>query len=298
MAFRNILQTYAAPDWIRKSLSNIPRYRVQLGNLDTPIHKWNLPDVPEGFEVYIKRDDMTGSTLSGNKVRKLEFLLADAISRGCCHVITCGAIQSNHCRATAIAAAQLGLKTHLVLRADLQSTAGVGCQGNVLLDRLCGAAIYVVPNNMCYKTGLLPRMERIAQHIKQETGEESYLIPVGGSDGVGLYGYLEGFNELLTQGVPEQFDDIVFACGSGGTADGLALGNYLTKSKLKIHGVTVSDNRQYFLSQTAELLTQLRMEEVKAADIMDLIDGYKGQGYALSTPQELGEFYLLSYCRW
>uniref|UniRef100_H2ZNP5 Tryptophan synthase beta chain-like PALP domain-containing protein n=1 Tax=Ciona savignyi TaxID=51511 RepID=H2ZNP5_CIOSA len=97
------LTDYQPPTWAGE-LKSIPEKRIQLAQLPTPLHKWTLNNVPAHVELFIKRDDLTGSTLSGNKVRKLEFILASAVSRGCKSVITCGSMQSNHCRATAVAA--------------------------------------------------------------------------------------------------------------------------------------------------------------------------------------------------
>jgi D-cysteine desulfhydrase len=115
--FRQFLaeSPYQPPQWARH-LEPAPPKRMNLGQFPTPIHRWALPDLPEGLEVYIKRDDLTGLQLSGNKVRKLEFLIADAKAKGADCVITIGGIQSNHCRATAVAAKYAGLDTHLILR--------------------------------------------------------------------------------------------------------------------------------------------------------------------------------------
>lgn len=285
MTDKTLLKPYNPPHWA-KSLKNIPKVKVELANGNTPIHKWNLPRVAEGFKLSIKRDDMTGSTLSGNKVRKLEFLMADALSQGCQHVVTCGGIQSNHCRAVAVAARQLGMKPHLVLRTDIQDVAEVGCEGNLLLDRLCGADIYLAPLRSPYLTELLPRMNQIVQNIWETKGEKCYPIPVGGSNEVGLFGYLTVIQELEAQGALEEFDDLVFACGSGGTAAGLAIGNYLTGNKLRIHGIAVSDDSKYFHAHCNEMLSNMGLK-VQSEDILDIIDGHKGRGYGLSTQEEL-----------
>ncbi|XP_041357220.1 bifunctional D-cysteine desulfhydrase/1-aminocyclopropane-1-carboxylate deaminase, mitochondrial-like [Gigantopelta aegis] len=282
----DMLEEYTVPDWAER-LQNKPTHRVKLAHPDTPIDEWKIPDIPHGFSVHIKRDDMTGSTLSGNKVRKLEFLLADAVKHNCRHVITCGGVQSNHCRAVAVASRQLGLEPHLFLRGDIQSKSSVECNGNLLLDRMCGADLYIVPRQSAYLTELRPRMLRLAELIKQQTGESSYLIPVGGSNEVGFYGYIQVMEELRKQGVLERFDDLIFSCGSGGTAAGLAIGNYLTGSKLRIHGVAVSDDAAYFHSHVNEMLSALGLADVKSEDIVDIVEGYKGKGYGISSPGEL-----------
>lgn len=281
---------YQPPEWAKR-LTSIPTVKVQLAMPNTPIHAWTVPGVPDGFSVSIKRDDMTGSTLSGNKVRKLEFVMADALNRGCSHVITCGSVQSNHCRAVAVCARQLGLTPHLFLRTDAKDVGGLGSEGNVLLDRLCGSHIYLVPRQSPYLTHLKPRMEKLAQDIKTSSGEESYLIPVGGSTVVGLFGYITVFEEMRQQGVLDNFDDIVFACGSGGTASGLSIGNYLTGSKLRVHGIAVSDDAKYFHNHCNETLREAGLGDVRSEDILRVVEGHKGKGYGISTDDEL-EFLL------
>lgn len=280
------LLPYVCPKWAQ-NLKHIPKYRVQLANPDTPIHRWCLPGIPSKFEVSIKRDDMTGSTLSGNKVRKLEFLMADAVARKCGHVITCGGVQSNHCRATVVAARQLQLQPHLLLRTDVQNQSEIGSEGNLLLDRLCGANIHIVPKKSRYETELKPRMEKLAKKLKEETGEESYLVPVGGSNSVGLFGYITVFQELISQGLFEQFDDIVFACGSGGTAAGLAISNHLTGSHVRCHAIIVCDDKAYFTDHVDQTLVRVGLDNVHCQDILDIIEGHKGRGYGLSTQGEL-----------
>jgi len=170
--------------------------------------------------------------LSGNKVRKLEFVLADALGKKCNTVLTCGGISSNHCRTTAVAARQLGLKSYLFLRSSEQTTAtDVGCKGNVLLSRMVGSHVILVPE-LKYKSGLKPMMEKMAEKLKQQ-GSAPYVIEVGGSSYVGMFGYLTAFQEMMNQNILENFDDIVMTVGSGGSAAGIAIANYLTGSKLK-----------------------------------------------------------------
>ncbi|KAK7461193.1 hypothetical protein BaRGS_00038781 [Batillaria attramentaria] len=331
------LVAYHPPEWA-KALSCVP----ELAMSNTPIHPWLVPGVPDGFSVSIKRDDMTGSTLSGNKVRKLEFLMADALKRGCRHVITCGSIQSNHCRAVAVCARQLGLTPHLILRTDATDAEGAGCEGNVLMDRLCGSHIYLVPKQSPYLTHLKPRMEKLAQDIKSvytmlheptivipkatsshstghflekavfsygphdddgsstssscraSTDEDSYLVPIGGSSQVGLFGCITVFEEMRQQGVLESFDDVVCACGSGGTASGLSIGNYLTGSKLKVHAVAVFDNAEYFHNLCIETLQEAGLGHLRSEDILHVVEGHKGKGYGISTDDELDFIYQVA----
>ncbi|XP_025079618.1 LOW QUALITY PROTEIN: bifunctional D-cysteine desulfhydrase/1-aminocyclopropane-1-carboxylate deaminase, mitochondrial-like [Pomacea canaliculata] len=276
---------YDPPDWAN-NLAGVPKRKIQLAHPNTPIHRWALPGLPEGFSVFIKRDDMTGSTLSGNKVRKLEFLLADALDKGCSHVITCGSVQSNHCRAVAVAARQIGLTPHLFLRSAAEDVCSLGCEGNVLVDRMSAADIYLIPKMSPYLTHQKPRMEKLAEESKAR-GENSYLIPVGGSDHVGLFGYINVVDELQKQNVMEDFDDVVFACGSGGTASGLSIGNYLSGSNLKVHGVAVSDNAKYFHEHCNEMMQEIGLKNLSSEDLLDIIEGHKGLGYGVSSEEEL-----------
>ncbi|CAH3157723.1 unnamed protein product [Pocillopora meandrina] len=169
---------------------------------------------------------MTGSTLSGNKVRKLEFSLADTLDKKCDTIFTsCGGIQSNHCKSTAVAARQLGLDCYLFLRmVERQSTESKGLRKP--LNKLVGSQIIVVPQ-LQYKSGLKQMMEKISEKLKEQ-GSSAYLIEVGGSSYMGMCSYLAAFQEMIDQNVLENFDDIVVTVGSGGSASGIAIDNYLT----------------------------------------------------------------------
>ena len=182
--------------WVQGLNNRTPPERVLLGAArrgPTPIQPWALPGVDHSrYSVGIKRDDLTGTMTSGNKIRKLEYLFAEAIQQGCDTVITCGGVQSNHCRATAAAARELGLDCHLLLRSDCSDEAdlaSIAQNGNLLLDLLLGATCHVVPK-VPYLTGLLPRMERLVAEL-ETLGQSSYIIPVGGSNLTGLWGYIK-----------------------------------------------------------------------------------------------------------
>lgn len=284
------LTKFLPPEWA-KIIRNIPEHYVKLSQRNTPIHKWRFSGIPEKFQLSIKRDDMTGSSLSGNKVRKLEFLLADALSQNCDSVMTCGGIQSNHCRATALAARQLGMKCYLFLRSDIQD-GNAGCRGNVLLKRMVGSQIILIPKRSPYEKAIKPRMEKMAELLREQ-GSNSYLIPVGGSNHVGVFGYITAFQELIEQNALDNFDDIVVAIGSGGTASGIAIANYLTGFKLRCHAVAVSDNKLYFYDHIDQELKECGLK-VKAREIIDVIDDYVGNGYAKSTEEELSGILKIS----
>jgi D-cysteine desulfhydrase family pyridoxal phosphate-dependent enzyme len=298
---RDTLYPYTPPEWANKLL-NPPPSRLHLAQLPTPIHPWSLPGLPDGFQLFIKRDDLTGAALSGNKVRKLEFLLAEAIANKCDSVITTGGIQSNHARATAVAGRQLGLEPHLLLRSDITDPSMIGCKGNLLLNRLVGSHIILCPyhkrgddvvDGKAINKVMDSIMEKYRDNLKSK-GHNPYLVPIGGSNALGIWGYLEGFDELLQQGVLNDFDDIVMAVGSGGTAAGFAIGNYLTGSKLKIHAICACDNSDYFHKFIDEHLVELGITSTTSRDIIDIIDGYKGNGYAISTDDELKQLIQIS----
>ncbi|XP_077987823.1 uncharacterized protein LOC144442367 [Glandiceps talaboti] len=280
------LEDYTPPEWAQR-LKYAPKHRVKLTMYNTPIHPWNVPGVPSDFQLCIKRDDMTGSSLSGNKVRKLEFLLAEAVKQGCTSVITCGGIQSNFARCTAVAARQLGMESHLFLRSTTIEPDSIGCQGNLLLNRMVGAHIYLIPKLSKYEADIKGKMYTLAEKI-ESTGGKAFLVPVGGSTKDGLYGYLENFNEMLQQNILDNFDDVIVTIGSSGTAAGLAIGNYLTGSKLKCHAIAVCDDANYFHSEINHVLKEVGLnDETKSEDIIDVIEGAKGRGYGVSTQEEL-----------
>ncbi|KAG6495157.1 hypothetical protein ZIOFF_042948 [Zingiber officinale] len=211
------MRRYDPPSW-SSHLRPLPSHTFSLGHLPTPIHRWNLPHLSDGVEVWIKRDDLSGMQLSGNKVRKLEFLMADAIENGADCVITVGGIQSNHCRATAVAARYLNLDCYLILRTSKALVEkDPGLVGNLLVERLVGAHIDLVSKEEYAKIGSVTLADLLKKKLMKE-GRNPYVIPVGGSNSLGSWGYIEAINEIEQQiqsncGVP-QFDDIVVACGS------------------------------------------------------------------------------------
>ncbi|XP_052794963.1 uncharacterized protein LOC128227996 isoform X1 [Mya arenaria] len=277
---------YIAPVWAQQ-LGNIPKQRIQLANVPTPIHEWLLPGIPNDFHVSIKRDDMTGSTLLGSKVRKLEFQMADCLAQGSKHVVTYGSLHSNHCRVVATCARELGLQPHLFFRTDVEDPYTIGCEGNLLIDRLCSAKFYLAPKKSPYLTCLKPRMDKLAKHISSETGERCYIIPLISANIIDFWGYIHLFDELVMQGALEQFDDVIVAIASGMTAFGLAIGNFLTGSKLRIHGMSMCDDTYHFHYPNCQKILDTLGLNVRAEDILDIIDGHKGRGYDISTQEEL-----------
>lgn len=227
--------------------------------------------------------------LSGNKVRKLEFLLADAVAQDADCVITVGGIQSNHCRATAVAARYLNLDCYLILRTSkLLVDKDPGLTGNLLVERLVGAHVELVSKEEYAKIGSEALAELLKERLLSQ-GRKPYVIPVGGSNSLGTWGYIEAIREIGLQTKSSndeiQFDDIVVACGSGGTIAGLALGSKLSNLKAKVHAFSVCDDPDYFYNFTQGLLDGLQAG-VEAREIVNIQDA-KGLGYAMNTAEEL-----------
>ena len=290
---------YQAPPWtvpFIKNLDLIPSERIVLSSLPTPLHFWNPPGY-ENFKCFIKRDDLSSFDLSGNKVRKLEFLMAKALSLGCDTVLTIGGIQSNHARATACCARQLGLEPHLILRTNAVD-ADPGLQGNLLLDRMVGAHLHLVSVGTYARVGSSALLQQLQEQL-MEVGKQPYVIPVGGSDCVGVWGYIEAVNEIMAQkeemGI-EKFDHIIFACGSGGTAAGLALGCRLAGSGSRVHAVAVCDSADYFFAHIETVSSKLGVDLAEIGHPRDWcsISAGQGLGYAKSSPAELEYIYAVS----
>ncbi len=263
--------------------------RLSLAQTPTPIHKLQrLTDLLGGPEIWIKRDDLTGSTLSGNKVRKLEFVAADALRQGADVLVTCGGIQSNHARATAVVARRLGLHPHLVLRGE--PPPGVG-DGNLFLDQVLGASItWVTPEQ--YRNAIDEVFEGIRQDYAN-SGKKAYVIPEGASNELGAFGYLRAAREIVEQMRFEglQFTHVVTAVGSGGTLTGLLLGRRLYSLDSEVLGFNVCDDADFFRRRIMGILSKM-VERYHLGlgiteDDIQIVDGYVGRGYALSRPEEL-----------
>ncbi len=261
--------------------------KLNLANLPTPIQRLERLSEEWGVDLWIKRDDFTGIETSGNKIRKLEYTIAKALSEEAGVVITCGGIQSNHCRSTAAVAARVGIKSHLVLRIDQEPP----LEGNYLLDKILGAEITFI-SRKDYSTRRNEIMKEIAEAYEAK-GIKAYVIPEGASDGVGNLGYIEAVREIKAQ--EEQlgvdFDTIVCAVGSGGTYSGLFLGAKLLAPKKEVYAFNVCDDEAYFLDVCTRIAKDTVQSlnagiEVREED-MHIIDGYKGIGYAISRDEEL-----------
>ncbi len=259
--------------------------------LPTPIEKLEKISAELGVEIWLKRDDQTGFEWSGNKIRKLEFLVQDALQKGATCLITMGGVQSNHCRATAALAAKLGLRCVLFLRGEAPAKA----MSNNLLDRLFGAEIFYLTNEQYYE-GIQDFRQLLDSQIRAQGGK-TYFIPEGGSNGLGTFGYAEAYAEVQRQrraGECPAFDSIVVAHGSGGTQAGLVLGKLVSEgedARTRIVGVNVCyDKKQSFDLVKNILWAAIQERNLPlsfAADDIEVLDGFVGRGYALSTKEEL-----------
>ncbi len=259
--------------------------RIVLARKPTPVEPLGRLSQELGVHLRVKRDDLTGASLSGNKVRKLEFLLAEALAQGCDTLITGGGSGSNHCRATAIVAARHGLDCHLLLRVA-DPAAPPSPQGNLLLSRLVGAQVHWIDFEQwaARATGF----EDLRQQLLAQ-GRRPYVIPEGGSNALGSWGYVGCVAELREQLDPGPWT-LVHAAGSGGTSAGLTAGVRLYDLPWRVLAVNVCDDRDYFMGVTGDLVERmLRGLELPAPaePVFDVLDGNVGRGYALSQPQEL-----------
>lgn len=261
--------------------------RIRFANLPTRIERLNRLSKELGRNIYIKRDDETGMEISGNKIRKLEFSVGEALENNCDYLITCGGIQSNHARATAAVAAKLGLGSYLVLKGDENEEA----EGNLFLDKLLGAKIKFVTKGE-YKYNRKEIMEDIRKSLEVE-GHKAYIIPEGASNGMGSLGYVNAMEEILEQEkqIDIKFDAIVVTVGSGGTYAGLYYGNRVNNNPATIYGFNICDTKEHFQQIVLKLLDEIAIYTGKGIDVnedeLHIIDGYPGLGYALNRPEEI-----------
>lgn len=277
---------------------NYPAH-LELARKQTPLQKMERLSEELGVEIFFKRDDLTGCELSGNKIRKLEFLLADARAKGADTLITCGGAQSNHCRATAFAAASAGFGSTLLLRTE-DPTNPPPSHGNILLNRLAGAEIvWITPAEYKERHN---RFE-LEQERLRGLGKVAYMIPEGGSNQMGSWGYVKGMeeivNDLTARGTKKTSETtVISATGSGGTTAGLLLGARLLDLDLRVTGVNVCDDKDYFVTEIGRICAGFKEDydadiRVHSSDI-DIVDGYVGRGYALSRKEELKAIYDLA----
>jgi D-cysteine desulfhydrase len=254
----------------------------------TPIEKLDrLSALLGGADIYIKRDDLLGLAGGGNKTRKLEFLVADALAQGADTLITCGAVQSNHCRLTLAAAAKEGLKCRLVLEERVANSYDANASGNNFLFRLLGVeAVTVVKAGV----DLAAEMQRAADQVAA-LGRKAYIIPGGGSNALGALGYVSCAEEILAQthDLGLRLDHIVCASGSTGTHAGLICGLVGNNSHIPLTGINVRRTRQeqepnvHKLAQ--EVAALLGIAGGIPREAITALGDWVGPGYSLPTPE-------------
>ncbi len=260
--------------------------RVDLARLPTPIQPLDrLRAEIGGPRIWLKRDDLTEGPAGGNKLRKLEFAIGQALAENADVVITAGAAQSNHCRQTAFAAARYGLGCHLILAGPAPSSAP---DGNLLLDELFGADITFV--DPVAFDDLAPVFDDISDHYRSD-GSTPFSIPVGASDEIGLWGYVEAGAELAADvdrlGIEPSH--IIAAVGSGGTHAGLLVGTELAGLSCEVVGISVSRSTATLAAQLPDLIDRWQRRYGRPVDVDDrrsvILDGHIAPGYGRAGPR-------------
>lgn len=254
-----------------------PRLPLLLG--PTPLMRSRLPWAK--FPLYYKRDDLTPYGLGGNKLRKLEFLLADAVEKKTDLILTNGGPQSNHARLTAIVAATQGIPAALVVSGPDPEV----FDGNLLLDCLAGAEIIA-----CGEEPLEEALERVGAE-KRQSGHSPYVIPLGGSNALGATGYFLGFFELMqqteTQGL--MLHSVVCAVGSAGTIAGMIAANAFLPKPVNLIGISTWHQRDYLIYQAKKLAAEVLqlLQAPRPLPEFEIVDGFVGEGYGVPTPEGL-----------
>ena len=261
-----------------------PIPRIELAQAPTPLLKLERLSAELGLELWLKRDDFTGLLETGNKIRKLEFLVGDALAQGADTLITCGTLQSNCCRAVAAVSARLGLRAVLALKGDRPAE----YDGNLLLDRLLGATVRYCTDTEWDKVDEV--LEDMAAR-ERAAGHKPYVIPESGATAVGALGYLACGQEIAQQirhGAPD-FDSIVITAFSGGSQAGLLMAKQLTGLRAEILSVPIAwegPRVQAYVSETIETARRRWGLAVNVPAEVRLLDGYQGVGRAEVRKEE------------
>jgi len=272
-------------------LNQLPRIPIAI----LPTAVTNLRRLSEqlgGPTLLIKRDDLNGLAFGGNKTRKLEFLVGEALAQGCDSVITGGAAQSNHCRQTAAAATAAGLECHLVLGGEEPDA----ITGNHLLDRLLGAVVHWSGQ---YRKG--EQIPQIAEELRSQ-GKKPYVIPYGGSNAIGATGFVEAMSELATQleSAKQSLTHIVFASSSCGTQSGMAVGARLFLPDVKVVGIRIDKDEtelpfeEQMVALANDTAKHIGAEMTFVESDFDIRDGYLGGGYGVVGDLERDAINLLA----
>ena len=277
------------------NLCRFPRRRYTVGN--TPIEKLErFSSLFSGYNIYCKRDDMLGLAGGGNKTRKLEFLMADAIAQGADTIITCGAIQSNHCRLTLAAANKEGMACQLVLEERVPNSYERYASGNNFLFDLLGAEeVHVVKGG----SDMPAEMEAVADNLRAK-GRKPYVIPGGGSNAIGELGYVACVQEMLQQlfEMDINIDAIVCTSGSAGTQAGVLTGIAGNNARIPVIGISINrkkePQRQLVYELSKKVAEKLNLKEAPAFEDVIVFDDYIGEGYSRMTEGALDAVKLLA----
>ena len=272
-------------------LSKIPR--INLGSFPTPISRLDkLSQQLENTTIFIKRDDMPFVSLGGNKIRKLEFLMADVIGKKADVIVTTGGTQSNWAQLTTVVAATHGVDSVLLL----EGTPNAELQGNYLIDRIAGAEVRWITESAY--SGIDKLLEGVADELRSR-GRRPYVISIGGSTPLGDIGYVLCGLEIVEQAVRMgvDFDHVIITTGSGGTTAGLVLGLKMFNPSIRVTGFSIARSKEELVplivniaNESAELIdTDVRVKE----NDFDIVEDYIGDGYASKTEESINAIKLL-----
>ena len=254
--------------------------KIKLANLPTPIEQLNF----RGRKILVKRDDYTGTDFSGNKIRKLEYLLYEAKRKKADIIFTCGGEQSNHCRATVSAAARLGIRTKLFLWGKDSDSA----EGNLFLSKMYGADISFLNKRNYVNVNEIMFEEKESLNKK---GKNVYVIPEGGSTTLGIWGYISFIEELKNQIDSRKIKGIMVAAGTGGTVAGMLVGAARFKLKLKVFAVNVLYNKKEITDKILQLaqgvISEYKLDCKIEQFAFEVIDGYSKEGYKNISPDKV-----------
>lgn len=262
--------------------------KLNIANTPTPIQKHNF----NGCTFFIKRDDLTGVELTGNKIRKLEYLLYDAKKNNADYIFTTGGDQSNHARATVIAAKMLGFRTKLFLWGKEKANPG----GNLFLDKVFGAEIQYLSKEEFFNVDEIIIREK---EKFEKKGIKVYDVPAGGSSPLGIWGYINFVNELNSQIDIKNIKGIFASSGSGGTAAGLLVGVSMLNLNLKILAVNVllskKELQDYIFSIADECVKKYKLNIKIKKENLEIIDGYSSEGYKNILPEKINIIKLFAH---
>ena len=289
-----------SPSLNEKKTVNLTRFdRVALCHQPTPIEPMKrLGEKLGGPDLYIKRDDCTGLATGGNKTRKLEFLVGEAVAQGADMLVTQGAVQSNHVRQTAAAACKVGMKCHALLERRVPGKSEQYEQtGNVFLDKVFGATIEFRPPGL----DMNAEAEAVTQKLRDE-GHKPFFIPGGGSNPTGALGYVSCALEIEQQELESgiQYDWLVMGTGSTGTQAGLVAGFHASGRAMPVMGISVRQPRERQIAAVHKLanttLEKLGGTEPMHESMIQVDDGYVGEGYGIPASSTLEATSMTALC--